>query len=155
MERFTAASESLGWPYRSLAQQVIHAFFAKHRDFYANAAIKDAAARRMTEEDYYRVLRDKSEEDLGRYVSGRPGFGPAPLDPIEPIPTGEAFKQKYNTITLSNYNYALLRVSRIVDTAPLTQVVSRLVKYHFDNYWDTNYLPQINRDQACKFISET
>lgn len=150
-ERFTAASETLGWAYRSLAQQVIHGFFAKHKGFYTEAALKDADARGMSESDYYQVLRDKSEDDLSRYVSGRPGFGPAPLDPIAPISTGPEYRQKYNTITLSSFNFCLLKVCRIVDTAPLTQVVSRIVHYHFDTYWETNYLPQIKADQACKF----
>ncbi|MDB9529611.1 hypothetical protein PN498_26710 [Oscillatoria sp. CS-180] len=151
MERFNSASEHVGWPYRTLVQQVIHAFFGKHRAFYIEAAIKDAEARGMQESDYYRILRDESEDELNRYISGRPGFGPAPLDPIEPISTSSEFKQKYNTITLSNYNYVLLRVARIVDTGPLTQVVSRIVDYHFSNYWESNYLFQIERDQACKF----
>ncbi|MBD2261120.1 hypothetical protein [Pseudanabaena sp. FACHB-2040] len=153
MERFNAASESLGWAYRSLAQQVIHGFFAKHKDFYIEAALKDAAARGMPEEDYYKVLRDGSEDDLARYVAGRPGFGPAPLDPVEPVPTGPEFRQKYNTISLSSYNYCLLKVCRIVDTGPLTQVVSRIVRYHFEDsgYWEKNYLPQIAADKACRF----
>jgi predicted DNA-binding protein len=152
-ERFTAASENLGWPYRTLAQQVIQAFFKKHRDFYVEAALKDAAARGMDEGDYYRVLRDVGEDSLVRYVSGKPGFGPAPLDPVEPIPTGEDFKQKYNTITLSSYNYVLLRVAKIADAdgSSLTQVISRMVKYHFDTYWASNYEPQILLDHACKF----
>lgn len=152
-ERFTAASESLGWPYRTLAQQVIQAFFKKHRDFYVEAALKDAEARGMDESDYYQTLRDRSDDDLARYVRGRPGFGVAPLDPVEPIPTGGEFKQKYNTITLSNYNYVLLRVAKVIDAdnSSLTQVVSRMVKYHFDHYWVPNYEPQIELDQRCKF----
>lgn len=151
MRRFNEASEHVGWPYRTLAQQVIHAFLAKHRDFYTKAALKDAEARGMNESSYYQVLRDTSEDDLGRYISGRPGFGPAPLDPIDPIPTDSEFRQKYNTITISNYNYVLLKVARIVDTGPLTQVVSRIVEHHFDTYWESNYFIQIDRDQRCVF----
>jgi hypothetical protein len=150
-ERFETACEQMGWAYKALVQQCIHAFFKRNRDFYAEAAIKDCQARGMEESNYYRTLRDESEESLDRYVSGRPGFGSAPLDAVDPVATGDENRKRYGVITLSNYNSVLLKVCRVVDNGPMIQVISRIVKGHFNDYWDAQYRPQIERDRDCKF----
>lgn len=150
-ERFDLASESLGWAYKSLAQQCIHAFFKVNREFYVNAALTDAEARGMTEVGYYMALRDGSEDDLDRYQAGRPGFGATPLDEVLDVATGVENRRRYNVITISNFNFVLLRVARIVDTGSMTQLVSRIIKQHFERYWEPNYKAQIDLDQACKF----
>lgn len=153
-ERFETASDRIGWAYKSLAQQCIHAFFKKHQGFYVKAAKLDYTARGMDESDYYRTLRDGSEDDLKPYLSTRPDFGTAPLAAIPLVKTGEDTRQRYGVITLSDYNLVLLRVCQIVDMGPMSQVISRIVKLHFDEYWETNYLPQIELDDLCKFTKE-
>lgn len=150
-ERFDLACDQLGWANKSLVQQCIQAFFKRHRDFYAEAALKDADAREMQESDYYRTLRDGAEEDLPRYTKGRPGFGVTPLDPFPFVESDENIRRSYNVITLGNYNAVLLKVARIVDTGPMIQLVSRILQQHFDTYWETIYEPQIKRDQTCTF----
>ncbi|NET34456.1 MAG: hypothetical protein F6K19_20930 [Cyanothece sp. SIO1E1] len=149
-ERFDLACDQLGWASKSLVQQCIHAFFKKNRTFYAEAAIKDAEAREVNEVDYYRILRDETEEDLPRYTKGRPGFGITPLDDV-PFVEADQVKRRYNVITLSNYNFVLLRVARIIDTGPMIQLASRILQQHFGTYWTTNYQPQIKCDQTCSF----
>jgi hypothetical protein len=148
-ERFDLACEQLGWANKSLVQQCVHAFFAKHQGFYAESALKDLAAREMDEHDYYRILRDESEAKLPKYVKGRPGFGVTPLDEVDSL--DEGIQRTYNVVTLSNYNSVLLKVARIVDTGPMVQVVSRIVHHHFETYWETNYFPQIERDKKLIF----
>jgi hypothetical protein len=56
-------------------------------------------------------------------------------------------KRRYGTIALGGFNFVLLRVAQLVDLGPQTQLISRIVKYHFDQYWETNYLPQIEFDE--------
>lgn len=151
--RYDLACDQLGWANKSLVQQCIHAFLGnkENRVLYAEAAIKDAEARGMDAAEYYRVLRDASEENLTRYTNGRPAFGATPLDRIPFLETTHSEKRRYNTITLSNYNFVLLRVARIIDTGPMVQLVSRILEHHFDVHWEKRYKPQIDRDTACSF----
>jgi hypothetical protein len=150
-ERFSLASDVVGWAYKSLVQQCLHAFLKAHRDYYVEAALTDANARGMASEDYYQTLRDGSEDDLARYLDGRPAFGATPLDDVPDIATGDENRRRYNIITLSNYNFVLLKVARIVDMGSMTQLVSRIVSQHFALYWDKNYRVQIDCDLDCKF----
>ncbi|MBE9108268.1 hypothetical protein IQ273_02375 [Nodosilinea sp. LEGE 07298] len=150
-ERFDLACDQLGWAKKSLVQQCLHEFFHQHHAFYQGAAIADAAARQMDEAEYYRTLRDKSEDDLRRYTLERPGFEVTPLDPVPFNPSGTDIQRTYNVITISNYNAVLLKVARIVDTGPMVQLVSRIIEQHFEAYWEKNYFPQIERDMNCSF----
>lgn len=150
-DHFDLACSELGWAYKSLVQQCVAAFFAKNRDFYAKCAHVDAEARGMTEEAYYETLRDRSEAELSPYRAGRPAFGATPLDQIPTVETGEDNRRRYGVITLSGYNYTLLQVARIVDMGAMVQLISRIIKQHFETYWETNYLPQIERDKNKTF----
>lgn len=145
------ACTELGWSKAAIAKQCLHGFFRRDGDFYANAALIDAKARGMSEEDYFKILRDGSEEDLDRYIDGRPAFGAAPIDEIAPIPSLSENRRSYNTIGLSAYNYVLLKVARIVDGGSMTQVISRMIVKHLDDHWEKSYFSQIERDRLCKF----
>lgn len=149
-ERLTLACTELGWTKSLIVKQTLHGFCWRDGQFYADAAIKDAQARGMTEQDYFRTLRDGSEEDLARYLDGRPAFGASPIDKIALV-TDPAFRRGYNTIGLSAYNYVLLRVARIVDGGPMVQVVSRMIVKHFQDNWQNSYQSQIDRDRDCTF----
>ena len=153
-KRLEAISE-LGWPAKTFLQHVCTAYLKVNRAYYAESAIKDAECREVSESDYYRILRDQGEEELPRYIKGTPGFGISPLVEIEMVPTGPETRHRYNKITLSNYNTVLLRVARIVENCPMTQLVSRILEQHFIKYWPTNYGPQFELDRECKFILES
>lgn len=142
----------LGWQKNNLVQQCMHAFFKVHRDYYGAAALTDCAARGMEPNAYYRVLRDRSIDELQPYVDGRPAFGATPLDGIADVQTGEDFKYRYSPVPLSNYNYVLAQVALLVDMGALTQLVSRIVYCHFEKYWESSYLPQLEADRHCCFI---
>jgi hypothetical protein len=146
------ACSELGWSKASILKQMIHGFMAVDGVFYARAGILDAEARGMKEEDYFRTLRDGTDEDLSRYIAGRPAFGKAPIDDIDLVPAIDENKHRYNIIGLSAYNYVLLRVAQIVDGGAMVQVVSRMIVKHLQDKWGTNYQPQIDRDQRCKFL---
>jgi hypothetical protein len=146
------ACNELGWSKASILKQMIHGFMAADGAFYARAGILDAQARGMTEEDYFRTLRDGSDEDLARYIAGRPAFGKAPIDDIPLIPATNENKHRYNIIGLSAYNYVLVRVAQIVDSGAMVQVVSRMLVKHLQDKWETTYQPQIDRDKRCRFL---
>lgn len=149
--RLSLACSELGWTKSLIVKQTLHGFFRRDGRFYAEAGRKDAAARGMTEEAYFQALRDGGEENLARYIDGRPAFGAAPIDHID-LEIDPKFKRDYNKIGLSAYNYVLLKVARIVDGGPMVQVVSRMIVKHFEDNWETSYQPQIDRDRACKFL---
>jgi predicted DNA-binding protein len=150
-QKLNLACDELGWTKSLIVKNCIHAFFRRYRDYYADAGLKDAEHRGMTEEDYFRTLRDKSEKDLERYKLGRPGFPPSPLDAIEPLPTTDEYKRKYNKIGLSAYNLVLLKVAHVVDGGSLVQLVSRIIVSHLNQNWEEIYQPQIDMDRRCKF----
>lgn len=151
-EKIRLACDELGWNQSTIVKQCLHGFFRRDGRFYAQAGQIDAAARGMTEEDYFVCLRDRSEEELQPYRNGRPAFGSAPIDAIASIAPDPAFRRTYHTIGLSAYNYVLLRVARIVDGGSMVQVISRMLIKHFQDNWETSYLPQIERDRACRFL---
>lgn len=151
-EKIELACDELGWSKASILKQMIHGFMAVDGVFYARAGILDAKARGMSEEDYFRALRDGSDEDLARYIAGRPAFGKAPIDDIDLISSTDEYKHRYNVIGLSAYNYVLLRVAQIVDGGAMVQVVSRMLVKHLQDKWQSNYQLQIDRDKRCKFL---
>ena len=153
-KRFDIACDEIGWASISLVAQCCQAFLKVNREYYACSALIDCEARGMEESSYYQILRDGSEENLERYRAGRPAFGATPLDDIPDVQTGKETRVQYNTLALSGYNAVLLRVARIVDTGALSQLVSRIVKQHFEKYWESNYYPQIYLNQNCKFKQE-
>jgi hypothetical protein len=147
MSRYDRACKLLHWSESGLVRQAIAAYFKVHLDYYVECSYRDLEAREMAVEDWYTTLRDKSIEELPRYKRGRPAFGATPLDTISPVDTGFKNKRRYGTISLGGFNFVLLRVAQLVDLGPQTQLISRIVKYHFDQYWETNYLPQIEFDE--------
>lgn len=147
MARYNRVCTELHWADSGLLRQCISAFFKVHQGFYVEAGYKDLEARGMAVSDWYKTLRDGSIEDLPPYRRGRPIFGPTPLDPVPPVVTSVEGRRRYATISLGGFNLVLLRTAQLVDLGPLTQLVSRIVVYHFDTYWETNYLPQLEFDE--------
>ncbi|MEM9906906.1 MAG: hypothetical protein AAF921_17950 [Cyanobacteria bacterium P01_D01_bin.44] len=152
--KFELACDRLGWQSKNLLQQIVHSFFARHRDYYCRAAIADAKAREMTEQPYYETLKGGSEEDLNRYIGQRPNFGPSPLATVpDPIANKET-RRRYNLLTLGDFNYVLLKVAMIVERASIVELTSRITLWHFNEYWEKLYLPQIQHDEQRRFLLE-
>lgn len=153
--RYDQVCVGLHWSSKDLVRQCIQAFFEVNQRFYVDCAYRDCAARAMELNDWYRTLRDGSEDDLRPYVSGRPAFGTTPLDTVAPVPTGAENKRLYNTLAMGGFNLVLLKTCKLVDLGPMSQVVSRIVKAHFDQYWLTNYEPQLRFDETCSLPSRS
>ena len=145
--RYDRACQELYWADSGLLRQCVSAFFKVNQDYYVEAGYKDLEARGMAVSDWYKTLRDGSIEDLPPYRRGRPIFGPTPLDPIAPVVPSPEGRRRYATVSFGGFNLVLLRTAQLVDLGPLTQLVSRIVVYHFDKYWETNYLPQLEFDE--------
>lgn len=152
-ERFKTVSDSLGWAYRSLAQQCIHGFLGKYRPFYAAAAQDDYEARGLTEKEYYATL-EKGDE-LPEYKEDKPVWNDTPLSKVPAPPSTQANRYRYNTISLSDHNAVCLKVAQIVHEVPMTVLISRIIKDHFERYWESNYLPQIEMYEKKTFRLES
>jgi len=151
-QRITLACDELGWNKSAIVKQMLHGFFRRDGKFYAEAGIMDAAARGLTEEEYFNCLRDEGEEALRPYTGDRPLFGQSPIDATPPLPTDDSLKRKYNVIGLSAYNFVLLKVAKIVHRDSFVQVVSRMIVKHLNDNWEAVYQPQIDRDRTSKFL---
>jgi hypothetical protein len=152
--RFSTACEQLGWPNKSLVQQCIHAFFRKHQAYYAEAGIQDAAARGLTPADLYEALWSDQDEALPPYFGQRPDFGSSPITTTPPVAATQSNRRMYNVITLSDYNCVLLKVAKIVELENWPGLVSRILAYHFQHYWESNYQPQIQLHESRSFRLE-
>ena len=150
--RFKAVSDSLGWAYRSLAQQCIHGFLGKYREFYTAAAQDDYQARGMTGQEYYIALEEGKE--LTAYQTKKPIWTDTPLSKVPAPPSTQDNRYRYNTISLSDHNAVCLKVAQLVHEVPLTVLISRIIKDHFERYWESNYLPQIEMHKQKIFTLE-
>ena len=152
--KFEQACDRLGWQSKALIQQIIHSFFAKHKDFYCQAALADAEARGMQEQDYYVALKSGPDADLSPYKKHRPDFGSTPLAIIPDPEASKENRRRYNMVTLSDFNYVLLHSAMLVERANPVEIVSRIVAWHFIEYWERSYLPQIRHDDEHRFVLE-
>lgn len=150
-KKFEEVCDRVGWQSKALVQQIIHSFLAKHRDFYADAAAADAAARGMAESDYYREMEQGSEAEPTAYKSIRPDFGSTPLAVIPDPEATKETRRNYNRVTLGDYNFALFHAVKIIERTSNAELVSRIVAWHFSEYWERIYAPQINRDNEKRF----
>ena len=148
--RLVLVTSDLGWPQKNTVQQFIHAHMKRYHPYWVRAALADAAARGMDEETYYRALRD-GEPELERYRGSRPAFETSPVAKIPEVSVSEKNRIDYNWVTLSPCSYTLLKVAHIVEGGPMTQLVSRFVVKHFQDYWEAVYLPQIGLNRQCRF----
>ncbi len=142
-ERFDRASEELGWGTVNLIRQTVQAFLKVNRDYYVAAALADCKARGIDQRDHFRILRDHGEDGLQPYLAERPLFGESPLASVPAVPTKEDYRRRCSNLTLGDYNAVLLGVVRIVDQVSLAQVLSKIIRQHFQKYWEANYASQI------------
>lgn len=150
-DKLMLACDELGWTKKLIVKQALHGFCRRDGEFYAQAGIKDAQARGMTEQDYFRTLRDGVPGDLRPYDADPPKFGVSPLMTVLPLPTDLDYRRNYSSIELSAYNYVLVRVACIVERTSLVQVVSRMIVKHLEDNWAIAYQSQIDRDRECRF----
>lgn len=150
-QRFVAACDQLGWARKSLVQQCIQSYFAKHRAYYCEAAIADAKARGIDQSGYYSLLREGDDSDLPNYLDLRPSFGESPIATTPPVPTDPENRRKYSTVTMGDFNYVLLKVAKLIDNETWAGLTSRVISWHFSNYWERAYLPQIQMDEQKTF----
>lgn len=152
----------LGYSPRSVAKNALQGFFAAHKGYYVEAAIRDAISRGLSQEEHYRILRDEGIDKLPRIR--QPADHPA--SPIAWVPdlVCNENKRKYNTIELSGFNYTLLQVAILLDGGSFPSVVSKCVYAHLGETselnpsdgnrvgaWAKAYYPQITLNEQERY----
>lgn len=169
VDRFQWEWINLIWKYygyspRSLFRQALHTFFVENREYYAQAAIRDAESREMSAIDHYRCLRfDKKLKPVIRPVS----HPPSPIAWVD----GQSLIQPSNrrccgVLDIPGYTYTLLRFAILLDGGSFTGVVSKCLHAYFGEFyqeiednprsgsWAKIYYPEIKLDKDCCYTRD-
>lgn len=134
--KFEIVVKEQGWSQTRFVNAAIADFFRLNIDYYLEVAKIDAEARGYSRMDsaYYQALLEADLQPWGG-DGARPDFPDSPLKRI--ADAGEARKNQHRLkqIRVSEYNAALVRLALEVDDLTLIQLLSRIVTWHFDQYW--------------------
>ncbi|MEM8610459.1 MAG: hypothetical protein AAGF93_00460 [Cyanobacteria bacterium P01_H01_bin.105] len=125
-----------GWTQTGFVNWAIADFFRVNIDYYLEAGKLDAEARGYQgfEGDYY---QDLLEDNLEPWANGlRPRFEDSPLRQIVDAKEARKNQHRLKQIRVSEYNAALIRLALEIDDLTLIQLTSRIVIWHFWEYWD-------------------
>ena len=146
----------LGYSTRTIAKNALQGFFALNKQYYTEAAARDAKSRGISQQEHYRLMRDG--KSLPRIID----VVDYPASPIAWVPNLMCAenKRRYNTIELSVFNYTLLQFAVVLDGGSLPSVVSKCIYAHLgesyelnptDNSrvgaWARSYYPQIRLNE--------
>jgi hypothetical protein len=146
-EMYEASCKELGWNRKTLLTQLLHSFGSRHLAYYQEAAEMDAIARGFDSHkgEHYQLLRDWG--DLPQYVGSQPPFRPSPLVNIPPVPTTKEGRKSFRSINCSGRNSAILHLATIIERSNVPQTMSRIMLWHFSEYWGRGYITQLESDQ--------
>lgn len=146
----------LGYSPRTIAKNALQGFFAANKQYYVDAALRDAKSRGISQQEHYEILRSGGQ--LPRIIEPA-AHPPSPIAWVHDLVCSKN-KRRYNTIELSAYNYTLLQVAVLLDKGSLPSVVSKCIYAHLgeayeinprDNSrvgaWAKSYYPQISLDE--------
>jgi len=153
----------LGYSPRTIAKNALQGFFATNKQYYVNAALRDAQSRGISQQEHYQILRDG--QSLPRIIQA----ADHPASPIAWVPdlVSSENKRRYNTIELSAFNYTLLQFAVVLDGSSLPSVVSKCIYAHLgesykldpsDNLkvgaWAKSYYPQIYLNEKNSYVED-
>lgn len=144
-EKYTLSCDELGWNKRSLLTQLLHSFGSRELAYYQKAAEMDAIARGYPshEGEHYERLRDWKE--LPRYTGSHPPFERSPLADIPEIPTNTP-RYSFRAIRCSGRNSVILHLATIIERSNIPQTLSRIMLWHYSQYWEKGYTQQLKAD---------
>jgi hypothetical protein len=95
----------LGYSSRSIAKNALQGFFAREKQYYIEAALRDANSRGISQQEHYKILRDGGKLPRINNPANHPA-SPIAWVPDLVIP---ANKRRYSSIEMSAFNYTLLQ----------------------------------------------
>lgn len=142
LNRYDAMRLATDWPKRFVLTQVGHCFGQRFLEYYQFAAEIDATARGYEQHqgDHFDRLCDW--KDLPPYSAGRPDFGRSPLYDMPPVDT-TLERQRFNGFKMSDRNSVVLHLACLIEREPTYVVMSKLITWYYDTYWEPNYVEQL------------
>lgn len=140
-KKYETAIEIAGWRKSVILTQIAQTFGKVNADYYFQCAEADAIARGFERHQgrHYELLADG--KDMPAYTSSRPLFEPSPLAAI-PDPDSSLPRQSFGQFRCSNRNAAIIRMALIVDRSNINVLMSKMMSWYYDRYWDL-YKPQL------------
>ena len=153
-EKYDKACDEMGWQKKTLLTQLLHSYGSRELAYYQGAAQMDAVARGFAahQGEHYQLLRDWGE--LPRYTGSQPPFERSPLADIPDVPNGAAGRRSFRSIRCSGRNSAILHLATIVERSNVPQTISRIMLWHFDQYWHPGYISQLEADRQSTINPE-
>ncbi len=145
-ERYETAIAACGWQSTYLFSQFLSSFAGKNIDYYRAALKTAAAAMDIHPKELYNLCRSAEEVEFPQYVKETPEYGESPLNSVVAIETGMEQRRRIGRFKASGRNAVVLRLAAIVERQSTPLTLSRIVNWHFANYWNRSYGPQITND---------
>ena len=145
-EKLAAVDDSLGWNKPNFFNQCLSSFAARNADFYQEALEQAAAAMEVEEGDLYNLLRDGREPEIPPYKTAEPDYGVTPLSAVVNVSTEPGDRFRLSPFDCSGRNVVTLRLAALVQKDSAVLTLSRIIRWHFDNYWAKAYATQIEND---------
>ncbi|NEQ48658.1 MAG: hypothetical protein F6K11_00805 [Leptolyngbya sp. SIO3F4] len=149
-EKYQAACTHLMWLKSTFLSQLCNSFISVNWEYYAECAELDAQARGLSTQEFFTECCNWDGK-LTEYQKRRPTFKPSPLATVPDVDASQENRRRVKTIRTGRANGALLRVACEVDRCNLITVTSRVLRWHFDRYWEKLYVPQIQAAQEQSF----
>jgi hypothetical protein len=127
--------------------QSVRSFFARYRAEYLSWVKADWELSGLTWSDYVDGLLERTL-DTNILVPYRP----SPLRDLAPITVQEP--TTINSMLLPVQTIFLVRAAARRDAIALSRLVSYLIVWHIDNYWDSNYVPLMMDVHDFAFIAD-
>ena len=144
-DRYEAARSATGWSKSALLAHSGHTFVEAYLDYYQKAAELDAKYRgfEQHEGEHYRLLSDW--QSLPAYKESRPQFDPSPLERL-PDPVVSLDRVSFTRFRCSSRDAACLHLAMIIERTNVQVLMTKILRWYYSNYWESNYLMQIESD---------
>ncbi len=140
------AAVRCSWMQTTLLSHLVYSYCFAAGKFYRGLTIQDAQARGYTVEErgeppqmqparqYFRDLRNWDNLNALRRPAGTLIYPASPISAI-PDPKKRGNTRRIKELRIGYYNAAMLRLMKEVDQLDVTQLLSRIVIWHFAGYW--------------------
>ncbi len=145
-ERYQIAFAACGWQSTYLINQFLSSFAGKNIDYYRTAFEKAATAMQVDPKELYKLCRAAEEPELPPYKTAQPNYGSSPLASVVGVQTGAEYRHRIGKFKCSGRNAVVLRIAAHIERESTPLTLSRVMSWHFANYWDKAYAAQIQND---------
>lgn len=150
--RYQASIDALGWQSTYFFNQCLSSFVGRNLEYFRERLATAADAMGIAPAELYEILRSEGEpEDLPAYVKPRPNYGDSLLaNQIVVVATSD-LKRRIGNFKASGRNVVGLRLLAFIERESTALTFSRVINWHYQNYWTHSYGPQMKNDILSQF----